>query len=133
MACIPMVCINLLTIVSFRIRVPTILFSMGNKSPNELKFCDVPRNFYINSKLITLGLRILNLHTTSMLGLLILKLSYCKICTYLPIFSPNSRNKDGSEKIKHHFGEKKENLPQYDSIKFLDLSHVRFKVRRWKD
>ena len=64
--------------------------------------------------------------TSYILGLL--KLSYCKISTYLPIFSPNSRNEDGSEKIKHNFGEKKENLPRYDSIKFLDLSHVRFKA-----
>ena len=38
------------------------------------------------------------------------------------------RNEDGSEKIVHNFGEKKEDLPQYDSIKFLDLSHVRFKA-----
>ena len=47
---------------------------------------------------------------------------------YLSIFFPNSRNEDGSENVVHNFGEKKENLPQYNSIKFLDLSHVRFKA-----
>jgi len=38
------------------------------------------------------------------------------------------RNEDGSKKVVHNFGEKKENLPQYDTVKFLDLSHVRFKA-----